>query len=90
MKTNLILIYFVFLVTNISMAEPAGKKEDKGTINQQTQQNEDKKIDDAEVEKYYAKLKYPPGFYQGAFLISFMGGGSLAPSGSFISHEKKL
>ncbi|ABZ93574.1 hypothetical protein EHQ92_08810 [Leptospira biflexa] len=88
MKTNLILIYFVFLVTNISMAEPAGKKEDKGTINQQTQQNEDKKIDDAEVEKYYAKLKYPPGFYQGAFLISFMGGGSLAPSGSFISHEK--
>ena len=41
-----------------------------------------------EVEKYYAKLKYPPGFYEGAFLMSFMGGSTLAPSGSFINHEK--
>lgn len=88
MKTKLFLIYILLMATNVSMAEPTLKKEDKGVGQQHNQQNEDKKIDDAEVEKYYAKLKYPPGFYQGAFLISFMGGGSLAPSGSFISHEK--
>ncbi len=42
-----------------------------------------------EEEKFYAKLQHPPGFYQGAFFISFIGGSSLAPSGSFINHERE-
>ncbi|MDX1960702.1 MAG: cell envelope integrity protein TolA [Leptospiraceae bacterium] len=41
-----------------------------------------------ELDKYYAKLKYPPGFYEGAFLMGFTGGSTIAPSGSFIQHEK--
>ncbi|XDD47501.1 hypothetical protein AB3N60_05285 [Leptospira sp. WS39.C2] len=88
MKTKILLIGCLVIATNASMAEPTIKKEDKTSVNQNNQHVDEKKIDEAEIEKYYAKLKYPPGFYQGAFLISFMGGGTLAPSGSFISHEK--
>lgn len=36
----------------------------------------------------YPTLQYPPGFYQGGFFLSIMGGRSIAPGGSYIRHEK--
>src|SRR6185295_15362164 len=72
-------------------AEEAPKvvtESDKEKQEQEILEKEKKEKDKKELEKYYARLKYPPGFYEGAFLISFMGGTSLASGGSFISHEK--
>ena len=37
----------------------------------------------------YPTIEYPPGYYKGAFFFSFIGGRSIAPSGSFIRHEKE-
>lgn len=45
-----------------------------------------KKIE-KEKEKY-PQLEYPPGFYEGVVLIGFMTGKTVAPSGSFLQHEK--
>lgn len=64
--------------------EQLGKKEEP--LEKEEEDSVQKKK--REEEKYYAKLQYPPGFYQGAFFVSFIGGSSLAPSGSFINHEK--
>ncbi|TGL91040.1 hypothetical protein EHQ68_06095 [Leptospira congkakensis] len=86
MNTKKIMITSLLLSANVSFAEPILKKEDKPPVIQNN--SEEAAKSSAELEKYYAKLKYPPGFYEGAFLVSFMGGGTLAPSGSFISHEK--
>lgn len=36
----------------------------------------------------YPVLEYPPGYYKGAFFISLIGGRSIAPTGTFIRHEK--
>lgn len=36
----------------------------------------------------YPTLEYPPGYYKGVFFFSSIGGRSIAPSGSFIRHEK--
>lgn len=94
MNTNskwhlLILVLVSFYQLN---AQANVKKDEKPTpVQTQSGTNqtpEEIQKNNAELEKYYAKLKYPPGFYEGAFLISFMGGGTLAPSGTFISHEK--
>ena len=85
MNTKILTITSLLFAANISFADPVNKKDDKPLV---TQVPEETTKTNSELEKYYAKLKYPPGFYEGAFLISFMGGGTLAPSGSFISHEK--
>ncbi|EOQ88488.1 hypothetical protein LEP1GSC202_2258 [Leptospira yanagawae serovar Saopaulo str. Sao Paulo = ATCC 700523] len=81
------------LVSVYQLNAQANVKKDEKPTPVQTQNGtnptpEEIQKNNAELEKYYAKLKYPPGFYEGAFLISFMGGGTLAPSGTFISHEK--
>ena len=36
----------------------------------------------------YPTIEYAPGYYKGAFFVSAIGGRSIAPSGSFIRHEK--
>jgi len=38
--------------------------------------------------KYYPKMINPPGFYEGVFLISMIGGKTIAPGGSYLKHEK--
>lgn len=68
--------------------DQAKEQQTKGNENSNFISQEESQKNKAELNKYYAKLKYPPGFYEGAFLISFMGGSTLAPSGSFINHEK--
>jgi hypothetical protein len=65
------------IIEGMGNSEPIGEDE-----------SEKEKLKKMEEDKYYAKLQYPPGFYQGAFFISFIGGSTLAPSGGFIQHEK--
>ncbi|TGL72131.1 hypothetical protein [Leptospira jelokensis] len=94
MNTNSKWLLSVLVLVSVYQlnAQANAKKEEKQTSVQTeskpNQTPEEIQKNNAELEKYYAKLKYPPGFYEGAFLISFMGGGTLAPSGTFISHEK--
>ena len=98
MNQKLILLMFIFLQATVVFSQ-AGKvkqakqviKDEETKIAEEQKKDEDAKRKEDEqklIQKYYAKLKNPPGFYEGAFLVSFMGGTTLAPTGSYISHEK--
>lgn len=86
----------VFGVTGISAQAKKTSKDTKevqsakdALAEEKHKEEERKREEELKIsQKYYAKLKNPPGFYEGAFLVSFMGGTTLAPSGSYISHEK--
>jgi hypothetical protein len=98
MKLKLILIILSICLQATEIFSQAGNAKAKQTLKyeeakiaeEKKKEEEAKKKDDEQklIQKYYAKLKNPPGFYEGAFLVSFMGGTTLAPTGSYISHEK--
>ena len=100
LKQTITIVILLWSVTHISPQDKNIQKKNieikespitqEALLEEKKKEEEKKKREEEQksIQKYYAKLKNPPGFYEGAFLVSFMGGTTLAPSGSYISHEK--
>ena len=93
MKVRLFILFFLTITASPVLAQAKAAKntptEKKEIISEKDAADLKRKEEEQKlIQKYYSKLKNPPGFYEGAFLVSFMGGTTLAPSGSYISHEK--
>lgn len=90
--TFTLFLLFLFTANQVLAQAKSAKRtsEEQTVLNAEREAAELKRKEEEQklIQKYYAKLKNPPGFYEGAFLVSFMGGTTLAPSGSYISHEK--
>jgi hypothetical protein len=81
MKQFVLVLVILFMFQSIFSQT---KKEDRNEFDDaNTLNNSDN------LKKKYPTIEYPQGYYQGVFLLSFMGGRSIAPSGSFIRHEKR-
>ena len=87
MKVRLFILFFLTITASPVLAQAKAAKntptEKKEIISEKDAADLKRKEEEQKlIQKYYSKLKNPPGFYEGAFLVSFMGGTTLAPSGS--------